>query len=304
MPVNPASCFDAIVIGGGPAGLTGAVYLARFRRRVLLIDAGASRAGRIPRTHNHPGCADGIPGSQLLAQLKEQARRYPIEFAVGEVDRLERAGQGWRVHWPGGPDATAHTVLLATGGSDREPSMPHVAEALREGALRYCPVCDGYEVIDQAVGVIAEDDAGVGEALYLRRFTPHLTLFMADGRAALSDEDRRRLDEAGITWVREPTDSIRLWEQRVTVRHGQAETHCDSVYCALGMRIHSQLATALGAQADEQGYLHIDEHHRTSLPGLYAAGDVSRGLNQISVAYGGAAIAASAMHVAMNALEA
>lgn len=304
MPANQAPSFDAVVIGGGPAGLTGAVYLARFRRRVLLIDAGASRAGRIPRTHNHPGCADGIPGSQLLALLKEQARRYPIEFANGEVDHLEPSPEGWRVRWPGGPEATARTVLLATGGSDHEPSMPHVAEALREGALHYCPVCDGYEVIDQSVGVIAEDRAGVGEALYLRRFTPHLTLFMADGQEALSDEDRHRLEQAGITWVREPTDSIRLWAQRVTVRHGDTETQCDSVYCALGMRIHSQLATALGAEADEHGYLRIDEHHRTTLPGLYAAGDVSRGLNQISVAYGGAAIAASAMHVAMNAADA
>jgi thioredoxin reductase (NADPH) len=194
-------------------------------------------------------------------------------------------------------------VLLATGGSDHEPSMPHVAEALREGALRYCPVCDGYEVIDQVVGVIAEDASGVGEALYLRRFTPHLTLFLAEGPAALSDVDRRRLEDAGIAWVREPTDSIRLWDRQVTVRHGEAETRCDSVYCALGMRIHSHLATALGAEADEHGYLRTDEHHCTSLPGLYAAGDVSRGLNQITVAYGGAAIAASAMHVALNAMD-
>lgn len=303
MPHHPqAPSFDAIVIGGGPAGLTAAVYLARFRRRVLLIDAGASRAAHIPRTHNHPGCADGIPGAQLLALLNEQARRYPIEFAIGEVDRLEPTHEGWRVHWPGGPEATARTVLLATGGSDNEPAMPHVVEALREGALRYCPVCDGYEVIDQAVGVIAEDRAGVNEALYLRRFTDRLTLFMEDGQAALSADDRQRLDAAGITWVREPTDSIRLWDQRVTVRHGQGETTCDALYCALGMRIHSQLASGVGAQVDEHGYLHIDEHHRTTVPGLYAAGDVSRGLNQISVAYGGAAIAASAMHVAMNAL--
>lgn len=298
----PHPSFDAIVIGGGPAGLTGAVYLARFRRSVLLVDAGASRVARIPHTHNHPGCADGIPGAELLARLREQAGRYPIEFAHGEVDRLEPMDGGFRVAWSGGGGATARTLLLATGGSDNAPSMPHVAEALREGTLRYCPVCDGYEVIGEAVGVIAQDQAGVQEALYLRRFTDRLTLFMEDGQAALSAEDRQRLEEAGIAWVHEPTESIRLWEQRITVRHGSHETHCDSLYCALGMRIYSDLATALGAASDANGYLHIDAHHRTTVPGLYAAGDVACGLNQITVAYGGAAIAASAMHLAMDAL--
>src|SRR5690606_3385545 len=140
----------------------------------------------------------------------------------------------------------------------------------------------------------------VQEALYLRRFTDRLTSFMEDGQAALSVQDRQRLEEAGIGWVHEPTESIRLWEQRIPARHGQHETHCDSVYCALGMRIHSGLGTALGAASDDNGYLQIDPHHRTTVPGLYAAGDVACGLNQISVAYGGAAIAASAMHLEMD----
>jgi thioredoxin reductase (NADPH) len=178
--------------------------------------------------------------------------------------------------------------------------MPHVAEALREGALRYCPVCDGFEVIGQAVGVVADGAPGVREALYLRDFTDRLTLFMTGDEAVIGDADRRRLAQAGIECVAEPIRSIRLWNRRVTVSHGTSETVCDSVYCALGMHIHSELAVQLGAEADESGYLITDAHQRTSVPGLYAAGDVVSGLNQITVAAGGAAIAASAIHQALR----
>lgn len=189
---------------------------------------------------------------------------------------------------------------MATGASDVEPAMPHVAEALREGALRYCPVCDGFEVIDQDVGVIADGPPGVREALYLRDFTDRLTVFVAGGGSRLDAGDRRRLAQAGIACVGEPIRSIRLWNRRITVSHGDGETVCDSVYCALGMRIHSDLAVQLGAHTDESGYLVTDAHQRTSVPGLYAAGDVVSGLNQIAVAAGGAAIAASAIHQALR----
>jgi thioredoxin reductase (NADPH) len=195
----------------------------------------------------------------------------------------------------------ARTVLLATGASDIEPAMPHVSEALRDGALRYCPVCDGFEVVGQAVGVIGNGPHGASEALYLRHFTDRLTLFLASPHAPLSDDDRNRLSEAGIACVVEPIRSIRLWNRRVTIVHGEVETVCDSVYSALGMRVHSDLALRLGARVDEGGYLVTDKRQQTSVAGLYAAGDVASGLNQITVAAGEAAVAASAIHQSLRA---
>lgn len=290
--------YDALVIGGGPAGLTGALYLARFRRRVLLIDGGDSRAARIPRSHNYPGFIEGVPGGQLVAAMRQHAERHGVAFAQGCVGVLERHGDRFSAQWDGG-HADAACVLLATGTSDVPPTMPHLSRALESGALRYCPVCDGYEVIDQHVGVIANSPAGVQEALYLRHFTERLTLFAPHDAFTVGDEDRRRLADTGIALCTATVQDIALADDGVTLHHDDGATHVDSLYGSLGMKVHTELATALGADHDEDGYLLTDRHYRTSVPGLYAAGDVVKGLNQITVATGTAAIAAAAMHRAL-----
>ncbi|MDB5894074.1 MAG: Thioredoxin reductase [Rhodoferax sp.] len=290
---------EVLVIGGGPAGLTAAVYLARFRRRVALIDAGASRLARIPRSHNFPGFVNGVPGSTLLARLRRQAAAYGVQPIVGEVQRIERVEGGFEAHWQDG-QLRAAKVLLATGASDVPPPMPYLSEALRNGALRYCPVCDGFEVSGQRVGVLTADRAGISEALYLRHFTPHLAVFLVEGADLPDARDAQALHEAGIRCETAPVRSIRQWDGRVTVRHGEHETSCDAVYGAFGMRVHSALATSLGAEVDDGGYLRIDRHQATTVNDLYAIGDVAMGLNQITVAVGGAAIATAAIHLALG----
>ena len=299
MPAGAATHCEALVIGGGPGGLTAALYLARFRRDVLLIDDGTSRAARIPRSRNYPGFVDGIPGAELVAAMREHAARYGARFAAGRVDSLELTPRGFVARWAEG-EASAPLALLATGVADIEPAMPHLAQAVRQGALRYCPVCDGYEAIDRAVGVIADRAADLDEALYLRHFTERVTLFVASAEAQFDAAERRRMAEAGIRFVAEPVQAIRLDGAAVCVAHGEAQTRCDALYCALGLEVHSRLATALGALHDDDGSLVVDAHHRTSVEGLYAVGDVAKGLNQIVVATGGAAIAAASMHLALQ----
>ncbi len=311
---------DVLVIGGGPAGLTAALYLARFRRSVVLVDAGDSRVAKIPRSHNYPGFVDGIPGHSLLETLRAQMQRYPIRTVRAAVDRIERVapdggvpgpeeGQGqdqakgkgfFHAHWRGGGSVRAPFVLLATGVEDIPPPMPHVRQALEDGLLRYCPVCDAYEAIGQAIGVIAEGAHGVGEAVYLRHFSADVTLFLAPGDAVLSDDDRERLVRAGIRWTQAPVDAIRREGDRVVVHHAGGSSACDTLYCALGLQIHAGLAAGLGAALDASGYVVVDAHGATTVPGLYAAGDVAQGLNQIAVAAGGAAIASSAIHLALG----
>jgi thioredoxin reductase (NADPH) len=299
MPAGAATHCDALVVGGGPGGLTAALYLARFRRDVLLIDDGASRAARIPRSHNYPGFVDGIAGAELVAAMRAHAARYGARFAAGRVASLELTSRGFVAQWEEG-EASAPLALLATGVTDVEPAMPHLAQAVRQGALRYCPVCDAYEAIGRSVGVIADRAADLHEALYLRHFTERVSLFVASAELRFAEAERRRMDEAGIRLVAEPVHGIRLDGATVCIGHGGEETRCDALYCALGLEVHSKLATALGALHDDDGSLVVDAHHRTSVEGLYAVGDVAKGLNQIVVATGGAAIAAASMHLALQ----
>jgi thioredoxin reductase (NADPH) len=294
--------YDAIVIGGGPAGLTAAVYLARFRRSVLLVDAGHSRLASIPRSHNYPGFPDGVPGNCLLTRLRRQAERYGIDFVTAHVDRLQRSDRGFGVFWAGG-SAWALQVMMATGVSDVAPDMPYLAEALRTGLLRYCPVCDAYEIIGHAIGVICASSSGLAEARYLRHFTDRISVFRQDDRVHFTAEERAEMLRAGITVAEEPVASVRQSMGRAIVRHGERVTSCHAVYAALGLRIHSGLATPLGAATDDSGYLIVNPHHETTVEGLYAAGDVTAGLNQIAVATGGSAIASSAMHLALGTVR-
>lgn len=286
---------DVVIVGGGPAGITAAIYLARFRRSVIVIDANQSRVSKIPRSHNYPGFIEGISGNSLLERLRSQLKSYPVQKVNATVERVQHTKSGFILAWPGGT-AQGQLMLLATGVTDIPPAMPHVLEALRTGALRYCPVCDAYEMIDKAIGVYADGPGGVQEALYLRHFTSDLTLFMENGSTILTSSDRQQLTNAGIRCIDEPVRSIYHFNNRVTVTHGEAETACETLYCALGLNVRASLGKALEAQTDDSGYLVVDAHYKTTVDGLYAVGDVAQGLNQIAVAEGGAAIAASAMH--------
>lgn len=297
---DPHERWDAVVVGGGPAGLTTATYLARFRRSVLLVDSGSSRAQSIPLSHNYPGFPDGVNGGELLAAMRRQAEHYPIQFLSARVETIERDDDGFVLQLPEGPPCRARLVMLATGAADVWPDMPEAAQALRDGVLRFCPVCDGYEAADRPVGVLTAGSAGVREAVYLRHFSPQVTVFLSGDDVVLSADDLRLLRDAGVHVAQAHPQAFARCEGGVEVRCGGETLVLAALYSAFGMQVRSRLAIALGAASDTLGYLVVDEHQQTSVPGLYAAGDVASGLNQISVAAGGAAIAASAMHLSLG----
>ncbi len=286
---------DCLVIGAGPAGLTAAVYLARFRRQVTVVDGGASRASWIPVSHNLMGFPEGLSGDGLLGRLRAQAGRYGAVVRPGEVSGLVVLPEGGFEATVAGDAVRVPRVLLATGGLDVEPELPGVRNAVRRGLVRYCPICDAFEVIGQTVALIAFGRCRVREALLLRSYTADLTVLTLGRAMEMPDDERRTLHEAGIAIDETPVEALSVEGDRIVAWHMQdgTERRYDTIYSALGTRIRSGLALDLGAEADEDGALLVDRHQRTSVPGLYAAGDVVSGLSQVSVASGHAAIAAT-----------
>jgi len=285
---------DCLIIGAGPAGLTAAIYLARFHLAVRLVDAGHSRAALIPRTRNHAGYPGGISGRDLLQRMRDQAEEFGARVEPAIVEKLER-GEGHFTARAGEQSWEARTVLLATGVvNNRPPIAPELHDvALARGLLRYCPICDGYEITDQRVAVIGSGSHGTREAQFLRMYSGSITLVAPEGPHELAAADRAILRDLDIAVVDGPCEPLRIDGDEIWVSTPAGQGRYDTVYPALGSVIRSELALALGADSAGDGCLTVDAHQRTSIPGLYAAGDVTKGLDQISHAMGEAGVAAT-----------
>ena len=282
-------------MGAGPAGLTAATYLARFHRRAVVVDAGKSRARWIPKSHNCPGFPFGVAGTDLLDKLREQATGYGAEIVAGRIARLERDDDGFTATAEDGTRWQATYVILATGIVDRMPAMPGLEDAIEQNVVRMCAVCDGYEASDDHIAVYAPVDDAIRHALFLRTFSRRVAAVRSEPGEP-SEENARRAREANIAVL--PVATRLEHDGTCCVFHLEDDsTHrFDTVYPVLGCETQSALATMLGAAVDDIGALRVDAKQQTSVDGLYAIGDIVSALNQISVAVGQAAIAATAVH--------
>ncbi len=287
---------DCLVIGAGPAGLTAAIYLARFHLDILVVDSGKGRAALIPCTRNHAGYPDGISGKELITLMKEQAQRYGAKIVDGSVTRLHLDHEAglFEAEWGSGP-VRARSVLLATGVTNRRPPMDETLheDALARGLIRYCPICDGYEVTDKKVGVLGSGRHGVAEAVFLRGYTADVTLIAPDKAMNVSSVDRLALESAGIETIDGPAEAVAIAQDSITVDTAEGHFTFDSVYPALGSDVHCQLAEMVGARLGNDGCVGVDAQMRTNVGGVYAAGDLVIGLDQISNAMGQGGVAAT-----------
>ena len=291
--------YDAIVVGAGPAGLTAGIYLGRFRRRVLVIDGGDSRASWIPTSHNHPGFPDGIHGEDLLDNMRIQARKYGAVIERGVAERLINGDTGgFEVVLADGRTVTAPYVILATGVRDTPLPFPTLFDAVQRGLVRICPICDAYEVIGHRVAVVGAGDHGAREALFVRHYSDDVTLLLTGGAEDLTTVRLDELAAADVRIVSEALIDVSVHDDEVLGfdHGGDTVLKFEVVYSALGSTARSELMREIGAEVNEAGCAITGRHQRSSIPGLYVAGDVVLGLNQISVAQAEGAIAATDIH--------
>lgn len=289
---NHDAIFDTIVIGAGPAGLTAAIYLGRFRHSCLVIEDGHSRARWIPTSHNIPGFAAGVGGQEFLHGLEAQAVKYGAQVRRARVSDI-RVEDGVFVLRCADAILRCRFALLATGVRDHLPPIDGATGAVMRSLLRVCPICDAFEAIDRRIAVISDGPLGEREALYLKDYSPRVTLLHI-GLATAADGIQNRETEIERLSVR--LSDLHIRDDRIILASEAGERSFDVVYLALGCSSRNELARSLGAICDETGALVVNVHQETTVPGLYAAGDVVRGLNQIVVAAAESAIAATDIH--------
>jgi thioredoxin reductase (NADPH) len=285
---------DVVVVGAGPAGLTAALYLGRFHRRALVIDDGECRARWIPTSHNIPGFTAGIGGQELLSQLRAQAKQYGAEISDGRVSTIQAVPDGFALAV--GPKVVrSRFVILATGVKDHFPELVGIESAVLRSVLRVCPICDGFEATGKRIAVMGDGDSGEHEAEFLFQTYSKDVTYLHLGTC--EPARRARLEKLGVTVLDIHLGQLQIDRNalRLALADGDAEKY-DVFYSALGCAPQHQLATELGATRDQNKALMVNEHQQTSIDGLYAAGDVVRGLNQVVIAAAEAAIAATDIH--------
>ena len=269
---------DALVIGGGPAGLSAAIYLARACRTVAVFDCGRpGRSDWAQINHNYLGFPDGISIVELCERGRRQAERFGVRFHDAEVHVLAAEDDGFRAT---GPDMSlgGRAVVLATGVSDRWPTFPGYEEFIGR-SLHWCIVCDGFEMQGQRV-IVAGNDASAAElALQMRGFAASVTLVTNSVTHDIPDAAARELAKADIAVVQDRIAGARARDkgviERVVLESGY-ELPVDHLFNARGATPNSGLARSVGVALSPDGYIAVDTEAKTNVPGVYAAGDVTR----------------------------
>ncbi len=292
---------DCIIIGGGPAGLTAATYLARFRRSAILIDAGESRMRRIPKIRNFPGFPDGISGLTLHSRMLVQASKYGARIVSGRVERITSHEQSFAVQ-SRDAEYQARAIILATGSKLNEYVFPALDKAVARALIRYCPICDGFETRGKAIAVLSEGEQGLSEATFLRTFAAEVDYLLIAG--GVGAEERRRAARDGVRIIEDKVTGLRIAGERIEAQLLQGAPRVyDAIYPSLGCVPQSELAERLNIQTSADRGIITDAHRRTNLAGFYAVGDVLKGVDQIAAACGDAAVAATALHNELREVE-
>jgi thioredoxin reductase (NADPH) len=275
---QPSDLYDALIIGGGPAGVAAAITLARACRSTAVIDCmDIGRSDWRQCNRNYPGFPEGVTAVELSRLGRQQAERFGAHFLEGEVARLTRADSGF-VASGRALEVRGRSVILATGVRDRWPIFPGYEDFIGK-TMHWCLYCDGYEMRGKRVVVVGNDQDAALLAMQFLAFTDKVTLLTNNGSLGLSHASVERLASRSIAVVVGRLTGATAKEdgvfESITIDDRES-LPLDHLFSHQGADPNCELAQALGIELDDHGYIRTDLHARTSLPGVYAAGDVTR----------------------------
>ncbi|HZO53050.1 MAG TPA: FAD-dependent oxidoreductase [Bryobacteraceae bacterium] len=287
---------EVVIVGGGLAGLSAAIYLGRAKRDTLVIDSGKSMARWEPDVQNYLGFPDGISGEELLARGCAQARAHEVEFATDEIVDARRAEDTFVLR-SRERAYRSRRVLIATGIFHVPPEINGVAECLGH-SMFFCKDCDGYRVQDKAVVIYGWTNETVEYALAMLAYTP-IVAIVTDGREPRWDQTHHR-------WIQEyelPVFTSTILEachegcaiRCLRLSNGD-EVEVDALFTTRGDICYNELARSLDAELDPDGQIRVNANMATSVPGLYAAGCVTPANCQMLISAGDGAVAAQAIN--------
>ena len=292
--------YEVAVVGGGPAGLTTALYATRLGHDTVLVDRGGGRAAMMLDTHNVIGVTEETSGKAFLRTAREQIQDYGATLENDFVTHAQRREDGrFRLAGDGG-EYVADRVVLATGFTDERPDPP----LPRTGrGLHYCLHCDAYLFIDEPVFVMGHGDSAAYVAMIMLNFTDEVDLLTRGADPEWSDETAELLEAHPVDVVEEDVVGMSKgddgWLESFEFADGTVRQYRGG-FPMYGSSYNTDLAEDLGCELNDDGTVAADDHGRTSADGVYAVGDLTQGHNQIPVAMGEGAKAGLAIHMELR----
>ena len=278
--------YEVTVVGGGPAGLTTALYTTRLGHDTAMINRGGGRAAMMLDTHNVIGVTEDVSGNEFLQTAREQIQAYGADYHQDLVSDIERREDGRFDVTAGNVEVVSDHVVLATGFSDVRPDPP----LPRTGrGLHWCLHCDAYMFVDQPVFVMGAGEAAAKVAMIMLNFTDDVDVLTRGDDPEWSEKTQRQLDGHPVDVVHSEIESMDKgedgWLESFTFENGETREYRGG-FPMYGSDYNTALAESLGADLNDDGTIAVDDHGQTSTEGVYAVGDITPGHNQIPTAMG------------------